>query len=78
VPTILYLRAWNEMAVGHGEAKLGWVDNTVVSVSDENWKAGRMEDRAEQLKRQTTRRRTDGQTKVQMQSDTTKTSGYTD
>jgi hypothetical protein len=39
VPMILYLRGWNEMAVGHGEAKLGWIDNAVLSVSDENWKA---------------------------------------
>jgi hypothetical protein len=52
------------MAVGHGEAKLGWVDNTVISVSDKNWKARQMEDRAEQPKRQTTRRQMDGQTKV--------------
>jgi hypothetical protein len=75
---ILYLRGWNKMVVGHGEAKLGWVDNTVISVSDENWKARRMEDRAERPKRQTTRRWTDGWMKVQMQSNTTKTSGYTD
>jgi hypothetical protein len=38
VRMILYLRGWNEMTVGHWEAKLGWVDNTVISMSDESQK----------------------------------------
>jgi hypothetical protein len=41
--TILNVRGWNEVAVRHWKAKLGWVENTVISVSENGRKTEQLE-----------------------------------